>query len=234
MDYSNYIIDSANLRYDSYIQPRGDGFSGQLLLATETNNSEKKYIIKAGAAHVAACDFMFCHFAEKLCLPVAHVRFVNPIKPNEFEYPACAVEFIPNAVKLSCKEFMGIEDCVKLSCLSYILGDGDNLDFLRDESGTVYKIDHSDCFGIEGTAETWINPKNPKVQYMFYQMSKTVPKVGYYAEMTVLQNMFKLISRLKLTDFNDEFSLLSKFCGKQFETHFRFYLSKLIIQCANI
>ena len=140
MDCDDYIIDSKNLRFEPYVQPRGDGFSGQLLLATQINNPHKKYIIKAGVAHVAACDFMFYRLATKINLPVARVRIVNPIKPNEFKYPACAVEFIPNAVKLLYKEFMEIEDCVKLSYLSYILGDRDNLDFLRDVSGVLYLL----------------------------------------------------------------------------------------------
>jgi len=44
------------------------------------------------------------------------------------------------------------------------------MDFLRDENGVIYKIDHSDCFGIESTAETWINPNKINLSYLFVRV----------------------------------------------------------------
>jgi len=176
------VINSKELTYEPYRQSRGDGFSGQLLLASEVNAPEKKYVIKAANAHVAACEFMFYKLAAKLGLRIARVRFVQSVKRNEFKYPACAVDFIPNAVKLAYDEFITITECEILADLSYILGDRDNIDFLRDENGIIYKIDHSDCFAIEGTAETWVNHKKTTLEYMLYQMSKPTPRVGHYAE----------------------------------------------------
>lgn|GEM_PF-5654833 len=87
----NSVINSKELTYEPYHQSRGESFSGQLLLAWEVNAPENKYIIKAAKAHVAACEFMFYKLSEKLGLRVARVRFVKPVKPDEFKYPACAV-----------------------------------------------------------------------------------------------------------------------------------------------
>ena len=174
MSNTDNVIDSANLVYEPYHQSRGEGFSGQLLLATEINNPKKKYIIKASMAHVAACEFMFYSLAVKLGLRVARVFLVKS-KPNEFQYPACAIDFIPNGVKLKYDEYIEIEECKILVHLSLALGDVDNPDFLKDESGLVYKLDHSDCFGIEGTAETWLNPKKITIQYMLYQRAMPKP-----------------------------------------------------------
>jgi len=227
------VIYSKELIYEPYRQSRGEGFSGQLFLAAEINNPEKKYIIKAANAHVAACEFMFYRLAVKLGLRVARVRFVVPAKPDEFEYPVCAVDFIPNAVKLQYDDFIKIEECEILSHLSYILGDRDNLDFLRDDNGDIYKIDHSDCFGIEDTAETWIKPKQITTAYMFYQMSKPIPRIGHFAEMDILRGMFERIAGLTITDFDDDLALVNKFCGMPFEKHFRYYINELIAQCKN-
>lgn len=228
---NNNVLNSKDLTYEPYHQSRGEGFSGQLLFASEADNPKKNYIIKSGHAHVAACEFMFYKLAVKLGLSVARVRFVNPVQSDEFEYPACAVDFIPNAVKLEYNEFIKIEDCERLSNLSYILGDRDNLDFLRAENGVIYKIDHSDCFGIEGTAETWLNPKKITIEYSFYQMAKPKPGVNVYAKEEVLQAVFDKIANFDLSDFDDDFSLINKFCGKSFETHFRYYIGELINQC---
>lgn len=228
------VISSKDLTYEPYRQSRGeDGFSGQLFLAAEVKNPETRYIIKAGVAHVAACEFMFYKLASKLGLRVARVRLVAPAKPDEFEYPACAVDFIPNAVMLTYDDFMRIEECEILMYLSFILGDNDNLDFLRDENGDIYKIDHSDCFGIEGIAETWINPNQIALIYGIYQIAKPMPRVGYYAEMEILWDMLKKIANLSITDFNDDLDLIKKYCGKPFDTHFRYYINELIEQCKN-
>ena len=228
------VIESKMLVYEPYRQSRGEGFSGKLLMAAEVGNPEKRYIIKAGMAHVAACEFMFYRLATKLGLRVARVRFVVPAKPDEFEYPACAVDFIPNAVKLQYDEWMKIEECEILAHLSFILGDRDNLDFLRDENGTIQKIDHSDCFGIEDTAETWLNPKKVTASYVIYQMAKTAPRIGYYVEEYVLRGMFRLISDLTIADFIDELVIIHKLCGKPFKEHFRYYINELIEQCKKI
>ena len=231
MSHSGHVIDSAQLAYEPYSQSRGEGFSGRLLMAAEVNNPEKRYILKAGMAHVAACEYMFYRLADKLGLPVAPVRLVKPARPNEFEYPACAVDFIPNAEMLKYDEYMAIAECEILSNLSYILGDRDNLDFLRDANGTVYKIDHSDCFGIEDTAETWIHPKNVTPSYLFYQMKKTTPNIGHYANKEILDDMFDKASELSMADFENELTLLREFCGEPFESHFRYYIGEFIEQC---
>ena len=228
---TDHIIQSKALIYKPYSQSRGDGFSGKLLIAAEADNSEKRYIIKAGMAHVAACEFMFYMLAGKLGLRVARVRLIKPAKRREFKYPACAVDFIPNAVKLRYDEYIKTPECEILSHLSYILGDRDHLDFLNDETGVVYKIDHSDCFGIEDTAETWINPKNITPSYVFYQMKKPIPLIGHYADNELLWDMFDNISHLSTDDFNDAFALINEFCGKPFEEHFRHYIGDLIRQC---
>ena len=224
------IIESDKLTYEPYHQARGEGFSGQLYLATEINNPGKKYIIKSSQAHVAACEFMFYILVSKLELRAACVRLVVPSKPNEFIYPACAVDFIPNAVKLKYDEYSKIDECEILTNLSFILGDRDNLDFLRDENGLVYKIDHSDCFGIEGTAETWLNPDKKTIEYMFYQMSKPKPNIGHYAEKEILRSILEKVANFSITEFEDDFALIKKICGTPFETHFRYYINELIEQ----
>jgi len=227
---ADYIINSKDLTYEPYHQARGEGFSGQLYLATDINNTENKYIIKSAQAHVAACEFMFYVLASKLELHVARVRLVVPAKPHEFEYPACAVDFIPNSKKLSYDEYSKIEECEILSDLSFILGDRDNLDFLRDESGAVYKIDHADCFGIEGTAETWLNPNKKTHEHMFYQMSKPKPCIGHYVKKEILRNMLDKIAKLSITEFENELVVINNICGVLFETHFRYYINELIEQ----
>lgn len=228
------VISSEALNYEPYHQSRGDGFSGQLLLAVDISNPEKKYIIKAANAHVAACEFMFYRLALKLGLSVARVRLVAPARRDEFEYPACAVDFIPNAVKLNYNDFIKIEECEMLINLSFILGDSDNMDFLRDESGVVYKIDHSDCFGIEGMAETWINPQKDMDAYRFYQMVKPAPCINRYFEKGGLKALHEKIADLSISDFDDDLALVNKFCGVSFENHFQYYISKLIEQCNEI
>ena len=228
---TDHVIQSKALTYKPFSQARGDGFSGKLLMAAQVDNPEKRYIIKASMAHVAACEFMFYRLADKLGLRAARVRFVKPAKRSEFKYPACAIDFIPNAVALKYDEFIKIPECEILSNLSYILGDRDNLDFLKDENGVVYKIDHSDCFGIEDTAETWIKPKNITPSYVFYQLRKPEPQIGHYVDNDLLWDMFHNISKLSVDDFNEEFALLNEFCGKPFEAHFRHYIGALIQQC---
>jgi len=64
------VINSEDLIIKPYHQKHGkDGFSGKLLLAT-AKNSDKQYIIKAGVAHVAACEFIFYKFVAKLVLSI--------------------------------------------------------------------------------------------------------------------------------------------------------------------
>jgi hypothetical protein len=230
MSNADCVICSKDLTYEPYRQSRGDGFSGQLLMAAETNNPDKRYIIKSGEAHVAACEFMFYRLASELGLPVAPVRLVEPAKRGEFKYPACAVDFIPDAVMLPYDEYKEIAECRMLTDLSYILGDRDHMEFLRDGNGSVYKIDHSDCFGIESTAETWLNPKKVNPSFMFYQMSRTKPNVS----MSIKEDagdLHERIAKITVADFDDEFDLLKKYCGKPFEDHFHNYIDELISQC---
>ena len=170
MENNDCVISSKNLTCEPYIQLRGEGFSGQLMMATDINNPNVRYIIKAGQAHVAACEFMFYRLALKLGLCTARVWLVEVAKVGEFMYPACAVDYIPNATKLPYAEWKDIEECRILTDLSFMLGDRDNMDFLRDENGVIYKIDHSDCFGIESTAETWINPNKINLSYLFVRV----------------------------------------------------------------
>lgn len=224
-------LHSEDLIYKEYHQSRGEGFSGSLLIASDANAPEKKYIIKAAMAHVAACEFMFYRLASKLNLPVARVWLISPREHNEFSYPACAVQYIPNATTLKHDEYMQIEGCRLLTDLSFILGDRDNQDFLKDNNGTIYKIDHSDCFGIEDTAEAWINPAIATAAYVLYQMSRTKPCVGHYADKGETRRMLKNISKMELTDFSDDFRLINHFCGLPFEDHFRYYFNALIEQC---
>ena len=233
LNYDN-TINSKELTYEPYHQSRGDGFSGKLFLATEINNPEKKYIIKSMEAHVTACEYMFYKLASKLGFNVARVRLVTPSKFDDFKYPACAVDFIPNAVKLKYDEYKKIEECNMLLSLSFILGDRDNMDFLKDENGMIYKIDHSDCFGIEETAETWVNPEKNTIGNMFYQISKPKPNIGHYAEKDELRSMFENISHLSMDDFNEDLSLINEYCGTDFEMHFRYYINELIEQCKTI
>ena len=230
MKNSECIIKSKDLMYEPYHQSRGNGFSGQLLLASEVDNPDRKYIIKSGEAHVAACEFMFYGLALKLGLRVARVWLVESAKAGEFKYPACAVDYIPNAVKLSYEEYKDIKDCRTLTDLSYMLGDRDHMDFIKDENGIIYKIDHSDCFGIETTAETWLDPKKVSPSYLFYQMARTKPTVVFSIKNDA-GDMPAKIAKLSVTDFNDELDLLSKYCGKPFEDHFRYYIDELINQC---
>lgn len=230
----NHVLLSKDLTYAPYHQSRGDGFSGALLIASEVNDPGKRYIIKAAMAHVAACEFMFYKLAAKLKLPVAQVWLISPAKPDEFSYPACAIRYIPSATFLKYDEQTQIEECRLLTNLSFILGDRDHQDFLRDENGDIYKIDHSDCFGIEGTAETRLNPANITPQYVVYQMAKTKPAIGHYADNEETRGMLKSISRMKLEDFSDEFRLINQFCGLAIETHFRYYINEFIGQCRSV
>jgi hypothetical protein len=233
MENMDFLIKSQELAYAPYHQARGDGFSGQLLLASEIKDPERKYIIKAGEAHVAACEFMFYRLALKLGLGVARVRMVEPARHGEFKYPACAVDYIPNAVKLPYDEYKGIEECRALTDLSYMLGDWDHMDFLRDENGAVYKIDHSDCFGIEMTAETWLDPQKINPAYLIYQMSRPRPNAGYSIK-EYAGGMPAKIAKMGIAEFGDEFYLLKNCCGKPFEDHFRYYISELISQCKQL
>jgi len=233
MDNSDCVIHSKDLTYEPYHQSRGEGFSGQLLLAADVNNPDKKYIVKAGEAHVAACEFMFFRLASRVGLRVAPVRFVEPARRGEFKYPACAVDYIPNADKLTYDEYKDITECKMLIDLSYILGDRDHMDFLRDENGDIYKIDHSDCLGIESTAETWLNSKKVNPSYLIYQMSRTKPNVG----MSIKEDSSDLkekIAGMDVADFDEEFTLIKKYCGTPFEAHFRYYINELIEQCKRI
>ena len=223
MEKNDCVIYSKDLTYESYNQLRGEGFSGKLLLAAEVNNPDKKYIIKAGEAHVAACEFMFYRLALKLGLRAARVRLVEPAKAGEFKYPACAVDYIPNAVMLSYDEYKDIAECRTLIDLSFMLGDRDNMDFLRDDNGVIYKIDHSDCFGIELTAETWLNPKKVNPSYLVYQMSRSRPTVGFSIKKDA-GDMPAKITKMTVADFDVELGLLERYCGKPFEEHFRYYI----------
>ena len=233
MENNDCVIYSKNLTYEPYHQSRGEGFSGKLLLATEASNPDKKYIVKAGEAHVAACEFMFYRLAVRSGLRVAPVRLVEPAKPGEFKYPACAVDYIPNAIKLSYYEYKDIEECQVLTDLSYMLGDRDHMDFLRDEHGVIYKIDHSDCFGIEWTAETWLDPKKVNPSYLVYQMTGTHPTVDFSVKEDA-GDMPAKIAAMTIADFDVELGLLEKYCGKPFEKHFRYYIDELIGQCKRI
>lgn len=230
----NNVLADKDLIYEPYHQVRGEGFSGALFMAHERKNPDKKYIVKAWRSHVAACEFMFYRLAVKLDLPVANVRFISPSRPKRFEYPACAVDFIPNAAVLQYEEYIAIDDCAILAYLSYILGDRDNLDFLKDADGNIYKIDHSDCFFIEDTADTWINPRNKTLSAMMYELHKPIPQLGNYAEIPVMTSPLKRIAAFELEDFSDEFAKLKKYCGVRFEAHFRHTIGELIRQCREL
>jgi len=47
MANNDYVIYSKDLTTEPFHQSRGEGFSGQLLLAAEISSPEGKYIIKA-------------------------------------------------------------------------------------------------------------------------------------------------------------------------------------------
>jgi len=192
-----------------------------------------RYIIKAGQAHVAACEFIFHRLALKPGLRTARVRLVEVEKADEFKYPACAVDYITNATKLPYGEWKEIGKCRILTDLSFTLGDRDNMDFLRDENGVIYKTDHSDCFGIESVAETWLNPSKTNLSYLFYQMSRSRPTVGFSIK-EYAGDMPARIARMRVSDFDVELGLIEVHYGKPFEEHFRYYIDELINQCKQI
>lgn len=150
---SDDLLYTSDFRFE-FFSDLGD--SGELLIATNRNDSNDKYIIKHQYYDCACNEYMYSKIGNKMGISIALVKlFVvdddNDMFVSDF---ICGVKYFDNAKHVNSSyviqnkdRIINWEDYFRMLGLSVLLNDGDSFEVLECDN-KIYRIDTSSSFLI--------------------------------------------------------------------------------------
>lgn len=185
------LISAADYKFEPFSQGRGEGDSGQLLIATNVNAPDEQYVVKARYPEIIVNEFMYHKVAAALGLYTQKVRLFK-------EFPECkhavAIRFCPTAKAYSPAQ-PGIDpsDYFRFLALYEILNEEDSREIYFDEDNCVFKLDNAAAFNLTELSMALLlkKTKSPWVQ-------KTIDdKIKRYLETAEMQYYSIMIEILR-------------------------------------
>ena len=154
------VLDVSDFIFEPFEQERGEGDSGNLLLATHKDDASRKYIVKHAFCDCAANEFVYSKIAGALGLKMPDIklfRLSDPLDDMIFktEY-IIGIEYLnivdqrPNAETL--RKAKNADDYYKFHTLYKLFFESDSFEVVLADDGYIYRIDTGASFLIENSA----------------------------------------------------------------------------------
>jgi hypothetical protein len=140
------LISAADYTFEPFPQSRGEGDSGRLLIATDINAPDERYVVKAGTPEIPVNEFTYHKIASALGLYTQKARLFKGFPECKY---AVAIKFCPTAKAYSPERQPCIDpDYFRFLALYEILGEEDSKEIYIDEYNRVFKLDNAAAFNL--------------------------------------------------------------------------------------
>jgi hypothetical protein len=236
------LISTADYKFEPFSQSRGEGDSGQLLLAANVNVPNEQYVVKAHSPKIPVNEFMYHKIAVALGLYTQKVRLFKRFPECKY---AVAIRFCPNAKVYSPAQQPDIDpsDYFRFLALYEILSEEDSNEIYFDEDNRVFKLDNAAAFNLtewsmalllKKTRSPWIQEaiddeierflETAETQRYFI-MIETLRKYHGEAAANICMTTFERFAALDLALFDEAFASLDKAYPKTVSDYLRRFLS---------
>jgi hypothetical protein len=143
------LISTTDYKFEPFSQSRGEGDSGQLLLATNVNVPNEQYVVKTHNPEIPVNEFMYHKVAAALGLYTQEVRLFKGFPECKY---AVAIKFCPTARACSPAQQPDIDppDYFRFLALYEILSEEDSKEIYVDKDNCVFKLDNAAAFNLTG------------------------------------------------------------------------------------
>ena len=187
-NYGRKFIDSDDILYTNSFHLEkysNSGDSGDLLLATNKLNSDKKYILKHEYYDCACNEYMYSKIGNKLGINITPVKlfFINDKKNNFKSDFVCGIKYFENANKIGYNNIIKDKENIKnwhdyfrFKGMESLFFESDGIEVLKDKD-YIYRIDTTSSFTIS----------NFDISYLAYDYEYEGINIKQFTEKKILE-----------------------------------------------
>jgi len=250
------IIYSADFIFELFNPHDENGDSGQLLLATKRDNTEK-YVVKHEFSDCACNEFMYHKVAEAMNLRTPKVKLIRKSKRDNipFKFQACAIEFIEGLTKLELdmrNTIDNFDDYFAFCALALILNEQDARQYFVADN-KLLKLDNTSSFVEGDTLNMYLHlDKTPKkiIEVFKKNMTRMInyPIEDFWVESYIKNiaeefgdegkecfiNTFDKFAKININDFRSALDVIEDIYNFHYSEFYRKFIQNRITESKRI